>query len=396
MFLFSNFCDRILTKKGGILIKAIGIIAEYNPFHNGHLYHLQKIKEKYKNHVIILVLSTNFTQRGEASIISKDKKVKIALTAGIDLIVELPFPFATQSADYFSYGAITILEHLNCERIIFGSETDNVNDLEEIAKAEINNPDFDKLVKIYSKFGNNYPTSLSLALKDLTNKEINTPNDLLGISYIKTILKNNYKITYETIKRTNNYHSLELNNNSSATAIRKALYEKKEIKEEVPSYTLNYLQDLHFIEEYFPFLKYKILTEDNLLKYQTVDTGLEKKLKKEILKSNTYQELVNNLKEKRITENKIKRMLLHILCNFTKDKANSLKEVKYIRILGFNNKGKNYLNYIKKDINIPIISKIKRDKDEMLELELKIQAIYDILSKEKLEEKIFPIKWEDL
>ena len=91
-------------------MKAIGIIAEYNPFHNGHLYHLNKIKEKYPNHVIVLVMSGNFTERGDVSIIDKWKKKDIALKAGIDLIVELPFPFATQSADYFSYGAITLLE----------------------------------------------------------------------------------------------------------------------------------------------------------------------------------------------------------------------------------------------------------------------------------------------
>ena len=168
-------------------MKAIGIIAEYNPFHNGHLYHLNKIKEKYPNHVIVLVMSGNFTERGDVSIIDKWKKKDIALKAGIDLIVELPFPFATQSADYFSYGAITLLEYLQVEKVIFGSESNNIEDLNTIVDCQLNNEDFDKLVKIYSKFGKNYPTALSLALKDLTAKEITTPNDLLGISYIKAI-----------------------------------------------------------------------------------------------------------------------------------------------------------------------------------------------------------------
>ena len=170
-------------------MKAIGIIAEYNPFHNGHLYHLNTIKEQYKDYKIVLILNGNFTERGDVSIIDKWKRTEIALKEGIDLVIELPFPFATQSADYFSYGAITLLEYLNVEKVVFGSESDNIEDLKLIAKTQLDNEEFDKLVKIYSKFGYNYPTALSLALEDLTGKKITTPNDLLGISYIKTILK---------------------------------------------------------------------------------------------------------------------------------------------------------------------------------------------------------------
>ena len=205
-------------------MKSIGIIAEYNPFHNGHLYHLNQIKEKYPDHTVVLVMSGNYTERGDVSIIDKWKKAEIAQKAGIDLIVELPFPFATQSADYFSYGAITLLEHLKVEKVVFGSESNNIEDLETIVDCQLNNEDFDKLVKVYSKFGKNYPTALSLALKDLTGKEITTPNDLLGISYIKAIKKNNYNIKPETIQRTNLYHEEELNEEiASATAIRKAV-----------------------------------------------------------------------------------------------------------------------------------------------------------------------------
>ena len=221
-------------------MESVGIIAEYNPFHNGHLYHLTKIKKKYPNAVIVLVMSGNFTQRGDVSIIDKWKKTQIALKAGIDLVIELPFPFATQSADYFSYGSITLLEKLKVDKVIFGSESDNIKDLEIIADTQINNPDFDKLVKIYSKFGKNYPTALSLAVKDLTNQEITAPNDLLGISYVKVLKQNNYKIIPETIKRTNSYHEEELNESiSSATAIRKALNNNEDIKTQVPEITLD-------------------------------------------------------------------------------------------------------------------------------------------------------------
>lgn len=360
-------------------MESIGIIAEYNPFHNGHLYHLKKIKEQNKNAIIVLVMTGNFTQRGDVSIIDKWKKTEIALKAGIDLIVELPFPFSTQSADYFSYGSITILEKLKVNKVIFGSESDNIKDLEIIADTQLNNPDFDKLVKIYSKLGKNYPTAISLAIKDLTNKEITAPNDLLGISYIKTIKQNKYKIIPQTIKRTNNYHEEKLNDEiSSATAIRKAIINNDEIKKQVPSFTLDYLNDLHKIDDYFSLLKYKIITETNLSIYNTVDEGIDKKLKKEIVNATSYEDLINRIKSKRYTYNKLSRMLIHILCNFTKEKKEEFSKITYIRLLGFSPEGRKYLNTIKKQIDIPIISKINRHKDSMLEFEIETTKIYSL------------------
>ena len=359
-------------------MKAVGIIAEYNPFHNGHLYHLNKVKELYPDYATVLIMSGNFTQRGDVSLIDKWKKTEIAKQLGIDLIIELPFPFATQSADYFSYGAITLLEYLQVERVIFGSESNNIEDLEAIADAQLNNEDFDKLVKIYSKFGYNYPTALSLTLKDLTGKTITTPNDLLGISYIKTIKKHNYKIIPETIQRTSSYHDQELLEHSSATAIRKALKEQKDVTDFIPEVTKKHLTNLHFIEDYFPLLKYKILTEKDLSIYQTVDEGIDQAIKKAIISATTYEELVTSLKSKRYTYNKITRMLLHILCDFTKEKAACFKEISYIRILGFTDTGRTYLNQIKKEVPVPIISKINKNKDPMLEFEIKTTAIYSL------------------
>ena len=364
-------------------MKSIGIIAEYNPFTNGHLYHLNSIKEKYKDYTIILVMSGNFTQRGIPTIIDKFKRTEIALKLGIDLVIELPYPFATQSADFFAYGAITILEQLNVEKIIFGSESDNIKDLELIAKTQINNDELDKLVKIYSKLGYNYPTALSQSIYDLTEKKITTPNDLLGVSYIKVILENNYNIRYETIKRTNDYHK----GIDSATSIRELLKDNKDVKELIPNVELDYLSILHFFNDYFNILKYKIITENDLSIYQTVDEGIDKLLKKEINNATNIDELIKLVKSKRYTYNKITRMLNHILCNFTKDKAKKFKEIKYIRILGLNKKGRGYLNAIKKETSIPIISKLLREKDEMLEFELETTKIYDITSNSNLLKK---------
>lgn len=369
-------------------MSSIGIIAEYNPFHNGHLYHLKKIKEMFPNDTIILVLSGNFTQRGEPSIIDKWKKTEIAIKAGIDLVVELPFIFATQSADIFAYGAITILENLKVDKLVFGSEIDDIDLLTTIAKAQVDNPLFDQLVKTYMKMGENYPTAISKTVYDLTEKKVDTPNDLLGVSYIKTIIKNNYKIKPIAIKRTTDYHKEELKEITSATTIRNYLENKNEVAIAIPDFEMPYLKEenLHFKKDYFSLLKYKIITSKDLSIYQTVNEGIDNLLKKEIITCKTYDELIEKVKSKRYTYNKLNRMLLHILVGLTKEEAKNLKEIKYIRILGFNNLGQTYLNKIKKDIEIPVLSKFERE-NPMLNLELRSTIIYSLPKNETSLEK---------
>ena len=365
-------------------MKKIGIIAEFNPFHNGHKYLIERIKEKYPDSLIIVILSGNYTQRGEVSLIDKWKKTDICLEEGIDLVVELPFPFATQSADYFAKGSLEILNELKVDYLAFGSESDDIDTLKDIAKCQLNNKEFDLLVKMYCKTGLNYSTAMSHAIKDLINKKIDTPNDLLAISYLKEIIKNNYNIEPLIIKRTNNYHNNNLEDLPSAKSIRVALKDKKDIKKYVPKSTLSRLTNLHFIDDYYELLKYKIITDNDLNNYQTTNIKYINKLKKEVLNSNNVDELIKNIKSKNDTYNKISRMLLHILVGFTKEQANSFKNISYIRILGFNSKGKDYLNKIKKDIDIPIISKIKRDKDPMLEFEIYTTKIYNLTSNDDL------------
>lgn len=370
---------------------SVGIIAEYNPFHNGHLYHLNKIKELYPNDTIILVMNGNFTERGDVSLINKWKKTEIALKAGIDLIIELPFVFSTESADIFAYGAITLLEKLKVKNLVFGSETNDINKFNTIVDTQLNNKEFDPLVKIYMKMGENYPTALSKSLLDLTGNTMTLPNDLLGISYVKTIKSNNYKITPHCIERTNQYHSEDLNNTfSSATAIRKALEENKNIEDQVPSFTKEKLKgNLHFQKDYFKFLKYKIMLEENINIYQTVDEGLGEKIKKEIVNATSYDDLIERVKSKRYTYNKINRMLTHILCGFTKEDKKEMKELEYIRVLGFSNKGRDYLNKVKKEVDLPIISNFSKSKSKMLDLEFKATCVYaSTLSEQEKKELI--------
>lgn len=364
---------------------SVGIIAEYNPFHNGHLYHLKTVKEMFPDDTVVLILTSNFSQRGEPSIIDKFKKTDIALSQGIDLVIELPFAFSTQSADFFSDASIQLLEYLSVEKVVFGSETNDIEVINTLVDTQLNNDDFDTLVKTYLKLGYNYPTSLSNALRDLTGKDMRLPNDLLGISYVKSIKKNNYKIKPLCIKRTNDYHGKEIDEKiCSASAIREALINKKDIKHTVPDITYQYLQeDLFFTEDYFKFLKYKILTEKNLEIYQSVDEGLDQKLKKTIVGAVSFDDLVLKLKSKRYTYNRINRMLIHILCSFTKEERKTMLEPEYIRILGFTTKGRDYLNKVKKNCPLPIISKFSKEQSKILDLELRATSVYASILDEK-------------
>ena len=158
----------------------IGIICEYNPFHYGHLYHLNKIKEMYPNSNIILALTGWINERGDLSLIDKFKKADIALHYGVDLVVELPIKYMG-SADYFAKGSIDILNKLDCDTLIFGSESNDIETLTSLANIQLKDKKYNKLVKKYLDLGINYPTAMSKALKDISNKTVNTPNDILGL-----------------------------------------------------------------------------------------------------------------------------------------------------------------------------------------------------------------------
>ena len=165
--------------------KIIGIVAEYNPFHNGHKYQIDKIKERYKDCLIIVVLISIFTQRGNISILNKWEKTTCALNSGVNIVLELPYIYSTQSSDIFASYAVKILNELKIDYLCFGSEENNEEKLMKVASTQINNKKFDHLVKEELNKGINYPTALNNALKELTNITITKPNDLLGVSYLK-------------------------------------------------------------------------------------------------------------------------------------------------------------------------------------------------------------------
>ncbi len=355
-------------------MEVIGIICEYNPFHKGHIYHIKKIKELYPDSILVACISSNFTERGEVSVLNKWDKTDIALKNDIDLVVELPFIYATQSADKFAYAAVKILNELNVKKIVFGSECNDIEKLTEIANIQINNPEFDHLVKKYLDKGNNYPTSLSLALNKLKIEKINNPNDLLGISYIKEIIKNHYDITPITIKRSNNFHGNNEGEILSASEIRSLLNQKKSVQDYI-----NYDESILYKNtNYFNLLKYEINNHfETLNEIEAIDEGIESRLLKYINCTDSLESFISKIKTKRYTYNKINRMLIHIITNFKSKDANLA--IDYIRILGFNNKGKSYLNTIKKETSIPLITKYKDIDSKLLEKEKRANNIYSLI-----------------
>ena len=361
-------------------MKVVGIIAEYNPFHNGHKYQIDKIKEKYPDSLIIVCLSSSFTQRGELSIINKFDKTKIAINSGVDIVVELPYVYTTQSSDIFASYGLKILNELKIDTLCFGSESENIDNIINNAKIQLNNKEFNNKVKEYMDNGINYPTALNNALRILGGTSVDKPNDLLALSYIKEILNNKYNIEIFNIKRTNDYHDTSSNDDIvSSSNIRNKLLNNLDIKKQVSKEVYDILKNKNITSKYYDYLKYKIISENDLNKYLDVDEGLNTRIKNVISYSNNLEELIQNIKTKRYTYNKISRMLNHILCSFTKNENNSIKVLEYIRILGFSNEGQKYLNRIKNNISIDILNKYDTKKYKALEIEKRISDIYSLI-----------------
>ncbi|MBR1417072.1 MAG: nucleotidyltransferase [Bacilli bacterium] len=342
-------------------MEVIGIVCEYNPFHNGHIYQIKKIKEMFKESIIIVILSGLFTQRGEISTLSKKEKTELSLNHGVDLVVELPTIYASQSADIFAYQAIKILNKLKITKLVFGSESNDIEKLKQIALMQEDKLFDEKVSKEMNK-GISFPN----ALKNVLNLDFEyLPNDLLGISYIKAINSINKKIEPISILRTNNYHDLSSNNKIiSAENIRNKYLKKMDISKYCPIKKINTID----YELYFNIIKIKILTDSHLNEYVDVDEGIENRLIKFIKESNTLIDFIEHIKTKRYSYNKISRMLLHILLGFKKENN---KEYNHIKILGFNNTGQEYLNKLK----------LKDKEDKFIKnFELNACLIYDLLA----------------
>lgn len=380
-----------------------GIITEYNPFHNGHLYHLNSAKKVTKCDGIICIMSGNFVQRGEPALIDKWRRTEMALLNGVDLVIELPTFYALSSAEFFASGAIKILNNIGVvKNIFFGSESGNIELLYKIAKLlTFESNILQDNIKENLKTGITYAKARELALinilkEDSLTEVLSNSNNILGIEYIKSLIRINSNINALTMKREgSSYNDKELNTFfSSATSIRENLKNGKDIsslKPYIPEASLNIL--IRLVEKNYPFIferemykyiKYKLIT--NCINFNNLfdaKEGLDNKFLKEIYFSSSYEDLIFRVKSKRYTYTKISRLMAQIFLSLDNYSFDELikDENLYARVLGFNNTGKLILKEMKKKSSIPIITKVpKHINNPLLSLDIQGTKAYSILN----------------
>lgn len=403
-------------------MRSVGIVVEYNPLHNGHLYHLTQSKATTNADVVIAVMSGQFLQRGEPAVVPKHIRTKLALQAGADLVIELPYSYSTQHATLFAKGAISLLDSLRCDYVCFGSEEGSLDSFYElIEKKKSQSAQIDSEIKSFISSGMSYPSAYSNALKsrlDTSKLDVSLPNNILGIHYLEAIEHFNSSMKGATIQRiAANYHDETITHNriASATAIRKILKSEDEsITNFVPSFTKQaieyYISDFgiyHSWNDYLPYLKYKMLTTnfENLSNTYEAVEGLERRIYQSIQESITHEELMSSVKTKRYTWTRIQRLLTHLLTNTTKTEISTILEknhVQYIRLLGMTSNGKTYLNRKKKEIEFPIYTTINQNNKHILSTDLKATHAYASvlpLNKQqeliKTEYSLFPIIYDE-
>ena len=361
----------------------LGIIAEYNPFHNGHAYHLEKSKELAKADYTVAVISGNFVQRGNVSLIDKWSKADMALSHGVDLVIELPTIYSTSSAENFAYGAVKILDSLNIvDYISFGSELCDVDILEKFADILHKEPPrFVSLLNHELSKGLSFPkareNALLMYLNDIRRYAniLSSPNNILGIEYIKALKKLKSHIKPIAIRRINvGYNDLGVNNNfASATAIRDKIIKNTPagLSKLMPpnSYRILYnsIKKGHFVKDIKSFEKEIIYTLrkmslKDIANLPDVSEGLEHAIKNAANSCNTIEEFLNIIKTKRYTQTRIQRILIYALLGITKnDMKDSFKAKPYIRVLGLNSKGKELISVISRsNPNLNIITSVKK------------------------------------
>ena len=381
--------------------KRIGIIAEYNPFHNGHLYQIQKAKELTGADTVITVMSGNFTQRGDTSLINKFEKAKIALQNEVDMVIELPTIYSISSAENFALGGVKILNEIgNIDYLVFGIEEENLEKLQAIADVLVNEDDeFKRNIKEELDKGNSYPKAREIVLKKVLSSEnmekiMQKPNNILAIEYLKALKTTNSKIKPFAIKRKNTMHNDEnINENyASGTYIRKLFIENNfdEIRKVVPQYTYERLLELKnqgtyvsSINDFSDIVIYKIrtMTKEEISKIADVNEGLENSIKLASTTCKTIDEIIEKVSTKRYTKTRISRILTYILLDITKSEMEQAKKNNpYIRVLGINKKCEGILKTINNNKLITSLKKFEENNGEnqLLNIDKKATEIYTI------------------
>lgn len=372
-------------------MKAVGIIAEYNPFHNGHAYHLQEAKRVTGADVAVVVMSGNFVQRGEPAILDKWERTKLALHNGADLMVELPVFDAVQPGHLFAQGAVQILAALGVHDLVFGSEHPDVDfmDLAKKAAAIESEGQFTDRTQTFA-------SAYAAQLEEKTGFKLEDPNDILAFSYAKAVLASDVEMYLHPIARKQAaYHDQlidEAQDIASASSIRLALHKGKweKVEKVVPADTLKALKEkptsLGFEKPFFDLLRYRLLTDTvgQLGQVYQMAEGLEYRLvgvatAKEAPQS--YQSFIRAVKSKRYTFARMQRTMLYTLLNIKVDQMQAAMADSYIRLLGFTDEGQAYLSEVKRRARLPIISRVDQGLAKAnLRLDYKAGLVWQLLA----------------
>lgn len=362
-------------------MKITGLIAEYNPFHNGHQYHIEKARELTGADAIIVVMSGDFVQRGTPAIMPKHLRTQMALKAGASLILELSLRFATGSAETFAYGAVTLLDRLGCvDAICFGSECGDVTVLNDLAGILCEEPQkYKTALGGYLKQGISFPLARQKAIADYLGSNIADsilcePNNILGIEYLKALRRLSSPMTPYTIGRiSSHYHDIKLQETySSASAIRIEMQKNEfvldNLEGQVPSSAFEILKGNYKkrypidANDFSLLLKFKLLgeTKESLIKYEDVSKELANRIVNNLNQYESFDQFCELLKTKEVTYSRVSRALLHILLGVHKSAESVFAATtpEYARILGFRTDDSNVLSEIKKVTSIPLLSKL--------------------------------------
>ncbi|WP_232696987.1 nucleotidyltransferase [Brevibacillus daliensis] len=394
-------------------MKTVGLIVEYNPLHNGHKLHYERAKETAQADASIAVMSGNFLQRGEPAIVSKWARTEMALSLGIDLVIELPVPFATANAELFAHGAVSILDRLGVvDAVCFGSESGDIDWMIQAARLLAHEPPaFSAILKEGLDIGLPYPKAYAqaaasyLGTQGINDVALDQPNNILGFNYLLSLARLNSQMSPLTIRREKaGYHQSSITDEqiASATALRKILNEQghspEALRDYVPPGTLQILQDEKSLGrepitwEHFTTPLFHLLLRHSpkeLAAFHEVEEGIEYRIKQAALHSTSVEQLLQQAKTKRFTHNRLQRILLNLLLGITKQQIASfqLKQgAPYARILGFSPVGRELLQQSKKNGSIPLFTNVRDGMHPMLDLDIKANAIYRLTQRNSLSE----------
>ncbi|TQR38414.1 nucleotidyltransferase [Lysinibacillus sphaericus] len=381
-------------------MQAVGIVVEYNPFHNGHAYHLEQAKKVAQADIVVAVMSGDFLQRGEPAMVDKWTRTKMALAGGVDIVIELPYVYSTAPATDFAKGAISLLSAIGCGSFAFGSEDGSIQPFTNTFQL-INNhrTEYNTLIKESLKTGASYPKSLHYAYEQLSQKfpatyiDLGQPNNILGFHYIEAATTLGSNIKPLTIPRiVAGYHDAlqEGASIASATGIRKALATTntlQSVEDFLPKASFDYLADWYekygefaSWETFWPLLQFTLIrhTPHELTRYAEVTEGIENALIKAAKTSHSFSSFMEKIKSKRYTWTRLQRMLTHIYTGLTKEQLQSFDAPSSIRLLGMSKKGQRYLGMHKKDIPLPLISRVAAMDDAMLAVDIHAAEVYNL------------------